>query len=739
MTNQQKTASIMAKYRVIVLFCISLFALIVALFAFPPAAAAEGIFASGTGSSQDPFIINTQEQFKAFRNSVNQGTSYEGEIIVLGADIALDEPSWTPIGTGTRKSSTVSGTSTPFKGVFNGKGHTISGLSITKTQTPNYAIGLFGVLDGAVVENLVLQNVNIDVAASDLAGGLAGLMLDGAEISNVEVSGTVTAGGGVGGICGRLIESGTISGCINNATVRATGSTGNVGGIVGAAYYTRLDAEMHITNCVNNGETSGQEAVGGIVGLSAATVSLCTNTAPVTGSTYSIGGIVGEQRNYGNISECNNSAEITNTSQTGYGTGGIVGWIRYNGAKTAYLANKSVVVFNNNNSGVIKGGTGAGGIAGVIYDSATVTGNENTAPHISDSNFAGGIVGDLQESGDAGLPAVIKLGVIVDNNVSTTPIDAISGADKAQFAYNNNPLVFTVKNNGIAWVAQVGTTRFATLAGATDFAVATIQGTEQAPTVIQLIADAINQPTVSLARPTFIALDLAGHSIQFADNPAFDIEDGTYTITGDGHVLSTDDKIDSLIVVDETQSADHPAAHFVLTGGTYKQDVEPYVGEGYTEVVVPQSADGATYMVTKATPDDSGDKPTTPDKPSTPDTPVVPGTDTPSINPSDKPDKPETPSNPGTDTPATPSTPDNQPGTTPDSPSEEEVGSHGVDAQSANSSSSKAQTTSSTSSHNGKVVQTGDVSAVAIGVCIVLIAGSVIALKASRKKASLHK
>ena len=747
MANQQKITSIMAKYRAIVLFCVSLFALLFALCAFPKVAAAEGIFAGGTGTTDDPFIINTQDQFKAFRDSVNQGTSYAGEVVALGADITLDEPSWTPIGAGTCKSNSITPTSTPFKGVFNGKGHTVSGLNITKTQSPDYAIGLFGVLDGAVVENVVLKNVNINVPDSDMAGGLAGLMLNGAGISNVVVNGTITAGGGVGGICGKHIESGTISGCTNNAIVRATGSSGNVGGVVGAAYYTRLSAEMHITNCTNNGEITGQEAVGGIAGLSAATVSSCTNTAPVTGSTYGIGGIVGEQRNYGNISECNNSASVTNTSQTGYGTGGIVGWIRYNGAKTAYQASNSVVVFNNANSGAIKGGTGAGGIAGVIYDSATVTGNENTAPSISDSNFAGGIVGDLQESGDAGLPAVIKLGIMVDNNVSTTPMDAIAGSDKAQFAYNNNPLVFTVKNNGIAWVAQVGATRFATLAGATDFAAATLpDATEQNPATIQMIADATSQPTVSLRRPTYIALDLARHSIQFVDSPAFDIEEGTYTITGDGHVLSVDNDISSLIVVNEAQSADHSVAHFVLTGGTYKQDVEPYVGEGYTEVVVPQSADGATYMVTKEKPTDP-DKPTNPDTPSTPDTPSMPGTDTP-----DTPDTPTTPDTPAT--PDTPQAPDDQPGSsdqpgasdqpgdTPTSPSEEASANHNAqtNAQSGKATSSASPSTSSSSTQKGKVVQTGDTDLAGVfGALVVLAASSVVVLKVSRKKASLHK
>ncbi|MFR5827993.1 MAG: hypothetical protein ACLUE1_02460 [Adlercreutzia equolifaciens] len=34
------------------------------------------------------------------------------------------------------------------------------------------------------------------------------------------------------------------------------------------------------------------------------------------------------------------------------------------------------------------------------------------------------------------------------------------------YAYNNTPSDFTVRDNGSAWVAQAGATRYATLAGA---------------------------------------------------------------------------------------------------------------------------------------------------------------------------------------------------------------------------------------------------------------------------------
>ena len=38
-----------------------------------------GVFASGTGTKDDPFLIKTVEQLKAFAASVNGGTTYKDQ------------------------------------------------------------------------------------------------------------------------------------------------------------------------------------------------------------------------------------------------------------------------------------------------------------------------------------------------------------------------------------------------------------------------------------------------------------------------------------------------------------------------------------------------------------------------------------------------------------------------------------------------------------------------------------
>ena len=53
-------------------------------------AVAEG-FASGEGTEEDPYIIETAAQLVYFRNQVDAGTTYEGKFIKLTTDIDLDK------------------------------------------------------------------------------------------------------------------------------------------------------------------------------------------------------------------------------------------------------------------------------------------------------------------------------------------------------------------------------------------------------------------------------------------------------------------------------------------------------------------------------------------------------------------------------------------------------------------------------------------------------------------------
>ena len=532
---------------------------------------------TGALAADDVTVISSPDELIAFRNSVNNGNDYEGRKVVLGdnIDLSLQGINWTPIGTGTRSGSGYTGKA--FKGTFDGRGFTISGLTIDATVAGvnvDDAYGLFGVIDGATVTNLTLANVHITVNRGECVGGVVGLMVNGSTVSNIEmdVGSGITAVRGLGGIVGRMTISGTIENCVNEASINGSGA--NVGGIVGAAYYTAVGSEMYITNCKNYGAVTCTAGVaGGIAGLSAAKVSGCENHAVITGNGTDVAGIVAEQQNAGSVTNCVNNADITNTNSGAYGTGGIVGWLRYNGSTSDYARKNVIEVSGNVNHGKISGGNDGGGIVGTVYNAAVVTGNENYAESISGETFAAGIVGNLQftETPIGDIPAK---DVSISNNISTTPLENIDAGCKGEYAYDNeggkNPNV-VVTENSAAWAAQIGAKKYATLAGAMDAAA------EAGSATIELLGDITVTETLVLdSADANITLDLCDHKITGENCRVLWIKSGSMTIVstgGLGGVITTvaaeTDPINPASSVIRVGSDDGEGTEAALTVGTY--------------------------------------------------------------------------------------------------------------------------------------------------------------------------
>ena len=392
------------------------------------------------------YEISTPVQLAWLAQQVNGGNEFVGLTVRLTEDIYLDGHEWTPIGNGYREDSTPLGKS--FAGTFDGGNHTIHDLKISQTKGADYAIGLFGVVKDGTVKNLKFENADINVESSEMAAVAIG-MLNGADAlaENIEVlSGSVTAGRGNAGIVGRMTKSGTIRNCINRADITGLASGGNTGGIVGAAYYTATGETMTIDGCSNYGNVKGIYGVGGIVGLCAANVTGCTNEGKVYGAAASIGGIVAEQQNAGSVKNCENRGKVTNSS-TAYGTGGIVGWIRYSGETANYPAKNIIEVSGNKNYAAIDGGNDAGGIVGTVYNYGEITGNENYAPSLDGAVFVAGIVGNAQfQETPAGMSESNM--VNVKNNLSTTPLSAMTGGScKDEFVYINEQDAVTEEGN----------------------------------------------------------------------------------------------------------------------------------------------------------------------------------------------------------------------------------------------------------------------------------------------------
>lgn len=220
--------------------------------------------------------IGTYDQLVNFRNKVNAGASYSGMTVKLTADIDISERAWTPIGAAYRDK--IDANAKVFQGTFDGQGHKITGLTNTgfkissvysgrNDTTPHeykeYVFGLFGSVYNATIKNIVMANVNIDLACDEkekvvgdsvgaIVGFAAGDETTGATIENCKVlSGSIVGYDAVAGIIGRTYSAKTtINKCENAATVTAIRRAGGILGFTSGGKGTRVTA---ITNCKNSG------------------------------------------------------------------------------------------------------------------------------------------------------------------------------------------------------------------------------------------------------------------------------------------------------------------------------------------------------------------------------------------------------------------------------------------------------------------------------------------------------
>ena len=229
-------------------------------------------------------LINVAELVNGGKTDIN---------ITLGKNIDLTGKGWTPIGTNYEKR---------YKGTFDGRGHTIKGLTVT---TNDQFVGLFGYLDRAgTVKNVVMEGIQITsnhVLMSGNTGGVVGYSWG--TIENCSVSGSVSGTNCVGGVVGSQ-KAGSIIGCSSSATVKGTRYVGGVAGEkwgTMTACYATGDVTLEIDS---QRDLSG----GGVVGLNGgSTVLACYATGNVnskgsnTGNVH-IGGLFGD--NYTVVTAC---------------------------------------------------------------------------------------------------------------------------------------------------------------------------------------------------------------------------------------------------------------------------------------------------------------------------------------------------------------------------------------------------------------------------------------------------
>ena len=192
--------------------------------------------------------ISKAEGLMTFAKKVNsENNSFSGKTVILLNDIDMSGLDWEPIGqTG----------KTEFKGVFDGKGYTISNLKIDSEEEKggNYSSGLFGWLEGHGNPSIIIRNVTIEGAEINghhNCGALIGFMtgnvvVDNCHVVNADISCTNANADANGDKAGSLIGNGTAEpNVIKNCTAtNCTVSAGrDAGQLVGAC------KESKVTNC----------------------------------------------------------------------------------------------------------------------------------------------------------------------------------------------------------------------------------------------------------------------------------------------------------------------------------------------------------------------------------------------------------------------------------------------------------------------------------------------------------
>lgn len=257
-------------------------------------------FTKGSGTEEDPWLIENAEQLAYLAQQVNNGTDYKWNHFLLFSDLDLNGNEWMPIGTD----------SNPFWGGFDGGGHTITGMTITGDR--DY-VGLFGecrnfTADSSYIKSVTVKGANI--SGHSHVGAIAG---EGANISDCySIENTICAAWCVGGICGSL--TGNISGCYNSSSVSGNSTAG---GIMGSASSERTVGVVEY--CYNIGAVTVRQqdsSVGGITGASAHryNISNCLNCGKITGNGKNVGGIAGStDSNYMNfIGNCYYNSDLNN-------------------------------------------------------------------------------------------------------------------------------------------------------------------------------------------------------------------------------------------------------------------------------------------------------------------------------------------------------------------------------------------------------------------------------------------
>lgn len=321
----------------------------------------------GDGSKERPFVIDTPERLEEYMNFYKEAELPADKdafkfYACMIADVDASEIEWTPLNAGGVFHKYID---------FDGKGHTISNLSVSGT----YA-SFAGVVYGNI-RNVTFSNATIDGGTSNcgVVGGFLGTNgLEGSCENVVVTNSTVTGTRYVGGFAGVTRSTGSITGCrVEKTTLTSTSYIGGFSAYVDLGADDKYEVPAIFRDChvsdvtINQNNTTGGDIytagfvgytsygssfidcsvkatiiadknvatdktlndVGGFLARSASTMGpTCINSHVLAGTTITanaarVGGFVGYSEVATTYNGCSSAADVTNA---GNYTGGFAGF-----------------------------------------------------------------------------------------------------------------------------------------------------------------------------------------------------------------------------------------------------------------------------------------------------------------------------------------------------------------------------------------------------------------------------
>ncbi|MDE6562330.1 MAG: hypothetical protein K2K75_13180 [Muribaculaceae bacterium] len=259
----------------------------------------------GSGTESDPYIIGSERDFMTFLNDlrVNELTNGRDCYFLQTADVTLMDQSSTKPGRGYFGYS--------FAGHYDGGGFALKEMYYrgADNQDADSNIGIFPtLLDGAEISNLKITGANISHVCNDV-GILAGSVKGHVNLENIDVQGNIQGekGVNVGGLVGRISNGDIFADEIKMRTsVQALRCVGGLIGYVDSDYRTRI---QNVSTPDSHFSVEGHDAIGGLIGAA-------------TGNSLGI-----ENAVLSHVVSKEDSDIRTISTTGGTGTGGIIGVI----------------------------------------------------------------------------------------------------------------------------------------------------------------------------------------------------------------------------------------------------------------------------------------------------------------------------------------------------------------------------------------------------------------------------